>query len=218
MALTASQIAERLLKKVQGVADTKFPLTVRSVLEEATSTYNLVTPDNIWTQASDIPSTPPVLSPINGSASSGVVKYYEKLLLVQNDGGSVNSFRSPGGELADAISGRFGFDYNFKVYNTAGTQQVFKGDWLVDSESGIITFYNINETLNESPSVTVNNSNPPRITFYKYIGSKGFGSGSGVGTILGVTAGAGLTGGGTAGTCSLESTQRRNSQYQTTQR
>ena len=204
MALTASQIAERLLKKVQGVADTKFPLTVRSVLEEATSTYNLVTPANIWTQANDIPSTPPVLTPVGGSASSGVVSYYEKLLLVPNDAGSVNSFRAPGGELADAISGRFGFGYNFKVYNTSGTQQVFKGDWLVDSESGIITFYNMSETLNESPSVTINNANPPRITFYKYIGTKGFGSGSGVGTILGVTAGSGLNGGGTAGYITLD--------------
>jgi hypothetical protein len=200
MALTASQIAERLLKKAQGVADTKFPLTIRGIKEEPTSTYAAVTPDNIWLEADQIPTVPPTISTIGGSGSQGVLKYYDKLLLVQHDGGSVNSFRAPGGELEDAVSSRFGFDYNFKVWNTAGTQEVFKGDWLVDAESGIITFYSMSETTLESPPVTINNTNPPRITFYKYIGEKG----AGKGTIQGLTAGKGLSGGGTAGYITLD--------------
>jgi hypothetical protein len=163
MAITQQQIAERLLKKSQGVAETNYPLGVRGIGEEAIPTYNLVVPDNIWAEGNLIPTIPPTLA--NGG-EIGVVKYYDKLLLSVTDGGTNVSFKSP--ELVDAISSRFGFGYNFKIFNNAGTVQIFKGDWLVDSESGTLIFYNPG-----AAEASVNAANPPRITFYKYIGKKG---------------------------------------------
>ena len=80
--MTTTQIAERLLKKSQGVAETLYPLAVKGVLNEAIPTYNQVSPTNIWTDAALIPSTPPVLSNLQ---TSGVVMYYQKLQLVATD-------------------------------------------------------------------------------------------------------------------------------------
>jgi len=173
MALLPQQIAERLLKKTAGVVDSNFPLTVRGISEEAISTYNLVTPNAIWSQADQIPTTPPVLS---NSGTSGVVMYYEKLQLVRTDLGTEVSFKSPLGEFQDAIPSKFGFGYNFKIYGAGGATQIFKGDWLVDPEAGVITFYNTGTT-----EATVNGTNPPYITFYKYIGTKGIPTGGGSG-------------------------------------
>lgn len=47
------------------------------------------------------------------------------------------------------------------------------GDWVLDTDSGIITFYEWKASLN------VNESNPPYISFYKYIGNKGISGVSG---------------------------------------
>jgi len=166
MALTSQQIAERLLKKTSGVIDSNFPLTVKGITEEGTSTYNLVTPNAIWSQADQIPTTPPVLSNLG---ESGVVKYYEKLELVREDAGTNVAFKSPLGQFKNAISGKFGFGYNFKIYGGgAGATQIFLGDWLVDAEAGVITFYNAGAT-----EATINGTNPPYVTFYKYIGQTG---------------------------------------------
>lgn len=178
MALTDKQIAQRLLKKGQGVAETNFPLDIRGILEEGTPTYNTVTPNDIWLDASLIPTTPPTLS---DGGESGVVKYFDKLELEQNDSGSNVAYKSPNGELKDAISGKFGFGYNFKIFSNDGNTQIFSGDWLVDSESGVLIFYDISNT-----EALVNPQNPPTIRFYKYIGRKGTGVDSNL-------AGSGLT-------------------------
>ena len=108
MAITTQQISERLLKKSQGVVDTKYPLSQRGITEEAVGTYNLVRPNDIWVDASDIPTTPPILS---DGATLGVVKYYEKLQLQIVDGGTTVAFKSPSGETIDIITGKFAFGY-----------------------------------------------------------------------------------------------------------
>ena len=168
MAITTQQIAERLLKKSQGLVDTKFPLGERGITEEGVGTYNLVKPNDIWIDANAIPSTPPVL--LDGQ-SSGVVRYYDKLQLVVVDAGTSVSFKSPNGETQDMVTGRFAFEYTPKIYSTNGAVRVFNGDWMIDAETGVITFYNINDP---NIGAVINAENPPRISFYKYIGKKGF--------------------------------------------
>jgi hypothetical protein len=166
MALTDTQIAQRLLKKGLGVAETNYPLAIRGILEEAIPTYSIVTSESIWEESSSIPSTPPTLG---DEGESGVVKYYEKLQLIITDAGTTVAFKSPLGQLENAISGQFGFGYNYKVYGNSGNTQIFKGDWLVDSESGVLIFYNP-----DLAETTVDATHQPYITFYKYIGTTGF--------------------------------------------
>jgi len=168
MAVTTKQIAERLLKKSQGLVDTKYDLGERGITEEGVGTYNLVKPNDIWIDANAIPSTPPVL--LDGQ-SSGVVRYYDKLQLVVVDAGTSVSFKSPNGETQDMVTGRFAFEYTPKIYSTNGAVRVFNGDWMIDAETGVITFYNINDP---NIGAVINAENPPRISFYKYIGKKGF--------------------------------------------
>jgi hypothetical protein len=116
----------------------------------------------------------------NGS-TVGVVKYYDKLLLQIVDGGTSVSFMSPSGETIDIITGKFGYSYIPKIFSNDGSKQLYYGDPLIDSETGIITFYNINAT-----EVAINAGSPPRISFYKYVGTKGVGA---VGNFLPITGG-----------------------------
>ena len=47
-----------------------------------------------------------------------------------------------------------------------------EANWILDNDTGILTFYNsINSNLPESQHITI--TNPPYISFYKYIGGKG---------------------------------------------
>ena len=171
MSITTQQVSERLLKKSQGVAETNYPLGVRGIGEESIGTYNLVLSEDIWVQSSLIPLDAPSLL---DNEESGVVKYYDKLQLKVVDGGTNVSFISENGELKDCISGKFGFSYKPKIFNTNGDIQIYNGSWMVDYESGVLTFYDINDPEIEA---VVNSSNPPLISFYKYIGKKGIDGG-----------------------------------------
>ncbi len=163
MAITTQQIAERLFKEASGVSETNYPLTSRGLLEEAYSTYNAVAPNDIWRESSSIPPTPPILTNLQ---TSGVVQYFEKDTLTITDIGTTRAFKS--NNLKDAISTKFGFGYKFRVYNNSGTTEIFTGDWIVDVEAGILFFYS-NPT-----EATISAALPPKISFFKYIGAKGF--------------------------------------------
>ena len=79
-------------------------------------------------------------------------------------------------DLKDAIPFNFGdgSSYDHVLYAADG-KQIYPGkaggDWIVDTDAGIVTFYNYNEV-----SETVNEQNPPSITFYRYVGRKGLGA------------------------------------------
>ncbi len=197
MALTASSQASRLFKKSLGLAET---LVSREFFNETELGRDAIYPNQIWNQVDQIPQNAPVLS---SGASQGVVQYFEKISLTHIPGSENRSYQSD--DLIDAIPFNFGNQasnpsYNYALYKSDGSTQIFPGsnggDWLVDTSAGVLTWYG---TL---PS-GVTNLLPPRISFYKYIGTKGLGSGSGLGTITGVTAGDGLTGGGTQGSITL---------------
>lgn len=78
--------------------------------------------------------------------------------------------------LKDAIPFNFGdgSSYDHVLYAADG-KQIYPGkaggDWIVDTDAGIVTFYNYNEV-----SATVNKDNRPSITFYRYVGRKGLGA------------------------------------------
>ena len=206
MALTSSQIASRLFKQSLTTTETS---TLLGYNEEPISSRLSVFPSQIWAQSDQIPSTAEPSLKLNAlttgtSYSVGVVKYFRKHTLKTFSGISNKNISFWSEDLIDSIPLNFdpsGASYVFELFKSDGTTPINfgNGDWLVDTNAGVLTFYGTT-----SPAGIVSSSNPPKISFYKYIGPKGLGVDSGIGTILGVTAGVGLTGGGTAGYITLD--------------
>ncbi len=197
MALTASQQASRLFKKSFGSGET---LVTRDFFEEPKLGREIILTDQIWSQSSLIPTTAPSLAP---GASSGVVQYFEKETLTHISGSTNRSYFSS--NLIDAISFNYGDGtYNYTLYKNDGTTVISfgDGDWLVDTSAGLLTFYG---TLPSGVTSVL----PPKLSFYKYIGSKGVSNTSG--TITSVNAGIGLTGGGTSSSVTLDISLSNNS-------
>lgn len=191
MALTSSQISSKLFKKSLGAGET---IVSRQFFEEPKLGRDLVFSDQIWSQSNLIPNTAPSLAP---GASAGVVQYFQLETLSHVSGSSNLSYFSS--NLIDSIPFNYGDGtYNYQLYKNDGVTSIAfgDGDWIIDNTAGLLTFYG---TL---PSGVIS-STPPKISFYKYVGNKGLGGDSGIGTILGVTAGDGLTGGGTQGFITL---------------
>ena len=71
--------------------------------------------------------------------------------------------------LADSIPFNFANgEYDYTVFNSVGdVLYPSNGEWIIDNYSGILTFYGTLPT-------TVSSSLLPKITFYRYIGKKGF--------------------------------------------
>ena len=197
MALTASQQASRLFKKSFGAGET---LTTRDFFEEPKLGREVIFSDQIWSESSSIPTTAPALAP---GASAGVVQYFEKETLSHISGSTNRSYFSS--NLIDAIS--FNYEdgtYNYTLYKNDGTTTIAfgDGDWLVDTAAGLLTFYG---TLPSGVTSVL----PPKISFYKYVGSKGVSLASG--TITSVNAGFGLTGGGSSSSVTLDISLGNNS-------
>ena len=156
MALTSEQKTSRLFKKSVGAGET---LTTRDFFEEPKLGKSAILPSQIWTQAAEIPVPAPVLS--NGQ-TQGVVQYHEKLTLTHVPGSLGKSFYSI--DLVDGIPFNYGDGtYNYSLYTSGDVTIPFgQGDWLVDTESGLLTFY-----ANTLPS-GVDANNPPKISFYYF--------------------------------------------------
>ncbi len=164
--MTTAQKTEFLFKRAMGVGDSYpavpfFSEPKRSLVPTITS--------QIWGDSSLIPPTAPVLPP-DGIDPSGTVQYKEKLTLSAMPGG-VSFYSSL---LVNAIP--FNYDpagsYNYTIYKSDGTTVIPFGDgnWIVDNSSGLLTFYG-----------TLPSGMPPKITFYRYVGTLGV-SGSGITT------------------------------------
>jgi len=175
MALTTEQQASRLYKKLFGNAET---LVSREFFNESYGGRTFVLPSQIWSDEDSISTTAPILT--NGQIS-GVVQYFDKLELSHIPGSLNQSYYHE--NLKDAIPFNFGDGtYNYKLYKNDGTTVISagEGEWLVDTEAGVLTFYP--RVDNPLPS-GVNLNDPPKISFYKYVGEKGI-KGSGSGTII----------------------------------
>ena len=207
MALTQSQITSRLFKKSIGRAETT---TDFQYSNEPINGRPSVFSDQIWSQSNLIPNdADPSLEAgaptIGSSYSVGVVKYYNKLTLSTfiTTGNQNVSFYSD--DLKDSIPFTFGNgSYTPLVYKSDGVTEIPFGlyDHLIDSEAGVLTFYSTSVNGVSLSSYGVNVSNPPIISFYKYIGEKGVSTTSG--SMIGVTAGNGLSGGGTSSYITLD--------------
>lgn len=185
MALTASSQASRLFKKSFGYGETAVQY---EWFEEPYSGSEIVLSNQIWSESDLIPSVAPILA---SGASSGVVQYFEKMPMIPVDGlySSGKSFYLP--ELKNSLS--------YTVQNGAYSPQLFtnadvsipfgQGNWLIDHSAGLVTFYP-GVSGGELMPAGVDFSNPPKITFYKYVGAFGVSSGGGSGTVY---AGTGLT-------------------------
>lgn len=185
MALTASSQASRLFKKSFGYGETAVQY---EWFEEPYSGSEIVLSNQIWSESDLIPSVAPILA---SGASSGVVQYFEKMTMIPVGGlySSGKSFYLP--ELKNSLS--------YTVQNGAYSPQLFtnadvsipfgQGNWLIDHSAGLVTFYP-GVSGGELMPAGVDFSNPPKITFYKYVGAFGVSSGGGSGTVY---AGTGLT-------------------------
>lgn len=161
MALTDQQKTSKLFKKNLGVSETS---TARDFFEEPDLSPNAVFIQDIWSESDLIPSTAPSLPDLG---ESGVVRYYEELTLVGVPG-APNAYRSPNGELQDTIPFNYSDgSYNYTLRTQSDANIAFgANDWILDPVAGVLYFYGGN------PS-GVSHAQPPKISFYKYIGDKG---------------------------------------------
>jgi hypothetical protein len=166
MALDSVQKSSRLFKKSLGAAET---LTTRDFFEEPRLGKSAILPDQIWAEASQIPTTAPILT---NSQIDGVVQYFEKLALTHIAGSTDRSYYHA--SLKNSITFNFGDgSYNYSLYKSDSTTVIpfGQGDWLLDNEAGVLTFYGALPTA-------VSAAQPPQISFYKYVGALGLPSGS----------------------------------------
>jgi hypothetical protein len=165
MALTTEQQASRLYKKLFGNAET---LVSKEFFNEPYKGRSVVLPSQIWSDEDKIPNSAPVLS--NGQ-EEGVIKYFDKLELSHIPGSLNQSYYNE--NLKDAIPFNFGDgSYNYKLFKNNGIDVINpgEGEWLVDTDAGVLTFY---PRVDNPLPTGVNDIYPPRISFYKYIGLTG---------------------------------------------
>ena len=109
---------------------------------------------------------------------------YIKVPLIKAVAGNDQSFVGPsnGGDgniLASTIP--FNFDggtntYVYQLFDYNGTSIPFgTGDWVVDPDSGVLTFYEYSDL--SGAGLTVSKTQPPKISYYRYVGTKGMSSG-----------------------------------------
>lgn len=159
MALTTFQKASRLFKRLMGVAETS---DARQFFEEPFLSRYQILQSQIWADSEDIPNTAP--GGTDGQITDVVQRFIDKELIPV--AGTSNSFYHD--DLKDTIPFNFGDgSYNYVLKDSTGGAIPFgQGDWVVDTAAGVLTFYS---------SVPANM--PPKISFYKYVGDKGAGSG-----------------------------------------
>mgnify|MGYP000899687397 CR=1 FL=1 len=167
MALTTEQKSSRLFKKLFNKSET---LVGRDYFEEPIDGRSIIYPSQIWSEQDKIPNTAPILS--NGQID-GVVQYFEKLELQHIPGSNNLSYYNS--TLKYTIPFNYGgnVSYGYKLYKNDGTTVIpdGQGNWMLDNDTGVLTFYP--EVSNPLPT-GVNESTPPKISFYKYVGATGF--------------------------------------------
>lgn len=162
MALTDSMKSSNLFKQKMGVSETR---TARDFFEEPFLSRQTVLPTQVWNQADLIPAVAPV-GMTNGQTIGVVQRLIDRTMTAVP--GTTNAFY-----LADAVDViPFNWDsagsYNYTVKSSTDASIAFGlGDWILDTNSGVLSFYG-----------TVPPNMPPKISFYKYVGTKGVGGAS----------------------------------------
>jgi hypothetical protein len=188
MSLSDSQKIDTAYKHLLGVAETS---TSKQFFEEAFATGQVVTPEQIWRDAAAIPAQAPNISPSlqdigDGTmyvfGDEGIVRFFYQLVLQPVDG-SPKAFYHP--QLKDAIP--FNYDsagsYNYSLKNAANFNIAFGiQDWVVDPVAGVLMFFGSNLA-----SIGISTTQLPKLSFFKYIGRKGFPTSTGGGGSFPVT-------------------------------
>lgn len=126
-------------------------------------------------------------SKIGKSDSTNTIKKFVKIPMhyvpgskITDTNNNITSFSFYLDLLEDSIP--YNYDphnstYNYILYRfnpntfTYTELNVNESDWILDNDTGILTFYkSINSNINTSEHITI--TNPPYISFYKYIGGK----------------------------------------------
>ena len=185
--LNTEQKSNLVYKRHIGVADTR---SSRDFYEEAIKSSFYVRPDQLLMYGDQIPKedNPKGLAEIkklqNGQVYGftksegeeiGIVKYYEDYPLQAIDAGTDNAFKlvQEVDGVETQIKNIIPFNYCSDVYNyslkTSEGKKIYfgVGDWVLDVNAGVLTFYG-----DVPPGVDHNN--PPKISFYQYIGGNGF--------------------------------------------
>jgi hypothetical protein len=152
--------------------------------------------DQIWTLSANIPATAPyggtsdltgtddqsntLDGSVVGKAYSSIVKKYIRIQLQEVPGSSGNAYYYPdsGNNNASLLKNAIPFDYDasggtyeYKLYKNDDTVINFgEGEWILDNDTGIVTFYDLAGVSG------VSSGSPPKISFFKYIGTFGGGS------------------------------------------
>lgn len=193
MALTSEHKASRLFKALMGVSETRL---ARDFFEEPIRTAASVLPSQVWKYGDRIPDGTEAtggeaaLDQIRAlqhanewtyrfdeSTVRPIVRRWKEYQLTAIDGGTHNSFQALDGEgkaIRNIIPFNFGdgYSYNYNLYKkgTAGATGApiafGVGEWVLDTASGVLTFYG------DIPS-GVDAANPPKISFYQYVGGLG---------------------------------------------
>jgi hypothetical protein len=160
---TTEQKTDLLFKKYLGKGSSAAGYYFNEQVNARVAVY----PTQIWTDYASIPNTATIIP--------GVVSQVVDLVLNQVPGASnINAYYHA--NLKDAIP--FNFDplgsYAPVLKKSDGSviATTDNSDWLVDTEAGMVTFYG------GRPS-GVSESLLPKITFWRYVGSKGAGGGGG---------------------------------------
>jgi hypothetical protein len=188
MALTVENKASRLFKALMGVAETRL---ARDFFEEPIRTAASVLPSQVWKYGDRIPdgteetggeATIAAIRELahgaewtyrfDESTVRPIVKRWKNLDLTMIDGGTNNSFQAlegAGKPIRNIIPFNFGdgISYNYSLSKKNGDPIAFGvGEWVFDAASGVLTFYG------EVPA-GVDAQNPPRISFFQYVGGLG---------------------------------------------
>lgn len=163
MATTNEEQTDIVYKRYMGKASTGIE---KEHIEEPFASKYIVYNDQLI--LGDIPATSPLGPPISGSAGmSGNVELIKDLTMFTFDNNDC-SFYHP--SLKNSIPFNYGADdgsYMYHLTKSTGETIYFgQNNWVLDNSAGVLTFFA------GCPS-GVSNANPPRISFYRYIGTVG---------------------------------------------
>ena len=156
-----TQQADLLFKKYLGVGSSGPQI---QFFNEPLQGRAAVFPSQVWQDQSSIPST--------ASTVVGITTQSVDLLLTQVPGQTASFYNE---QLKDAIP--FNYDPSgsyvptVKKSSDSTTIAFGQNDWVIDIEAGQLTFY-------AGLPTGVSGAQPPKVTFWKYIGTKGFPTGS----------------------------------------
>lgn len=157
---TTDQKADLLFKKYLGVGSVG---TSSAYYNESKTGRTAVSPTQLWTNWDSIPGT---AANVPGIVTQSIDLQLQVIPGVSN----TNAFYHV--DLKDAVP--FNFDSTGASYvpilKKSFDNSVIptgQNDWVVDIEAGMVTFY-------AGLPTNVNASYPPKITFWKYIGGKGY--------------------------------------------